>query len=216
MKELTVTSLFIIVSLSSTFANVLKYVPIAKSGKWPPKFCNKLDCPRYTVLETHKEYELRQYSASSWMSTNTAGVDYSKASSTNFMRLFRYISGTNTDKKKIAMTAPVLTMITPGQGPACENNFTMSFFMSPEVKTPPTPTEKGVFPQDMPKMNVYVRSFGGYVRDIKEWIKETIKLGQAIGDTSKYHTEFSYTAGYDSPFRFLNRHNEIWFIAKQQ
>uniref|UniRef100_K1Q7M7 Uncharacterized protein n=1 Tax=Magallana gigas TaxID=29159 RepID=K1Q7M7_MAGGI len=97
MKELTVTSLFIIVSLSSTFANVLKYVPIAKSGKWPPKFCNKLDCPRYTVLETHKEYELRQYSASSWMSTNTAGVDYSKASSTNFMRLFRYISGTNAD-----------------------------------------------------------------------------------------------------------------------
>lgn len=55
------------------------------------------------------------------------------------------------------MTAPVLTMITPGQGPACENNFTMLFFMSPEVKTPPTPTEKGVFPQDMPKMNVYVR-----------------------------------------------------------
>uniref|UniRef100_K1RSZ0 Uncharacterized protein n=1 Tax=Magallana gigas TaxID=29159 RepID=K1RSZ0_MAGGI len=43
------------------------------------------------------EYELRQYSASIWMSTNTAGVDYSKASSTNFMRLFRYISGTNTD-----------------------------------------------------------------------------------------------------------------------
>uniref|UniRef100_A0A8W8MJU8 Uncharacterized protein n=1 Tax=Magallana gigas TaxID=29159 RepID=A0A8W8MJU8_MAGGI len=102
-----------------------------------------------------QEYELRQYSASSWMPTNTAGVDYSKAS--NFMRLFRYISGTNTDKMKIAMTASVMTMITPGQGPACENNFTMSFFMSPEVKTPPTPTEKGVFPKDMPKMNINVR-----------------------------------------------------------
>lgn len=60
----------------------------------------------------------------------------------------------------------------------------------------------------------FFRSFGGYVRDIKDWIKEAIKLGQAIGDTSKYHTKFSYTAGYDSPFRFLNRHNEIWFIAK--
>ncbi|XP_065926133.1 heme-binding protein 1-like [Magallana gigas] len=101
------------------------------------------------TLRQIQEYEPRQYSASSWMSTNTAGVDYSKASSTNFMRLFRYISGTYDD-------------------------------------------------------------------NIKEWIKEAIKLGQAIGDTSKYHTEFSYTAGYDSPFRFLNRHNEIWFIAKQQ
>ncbi|XP_065925869.1 uncharacterized protein [Magallana gigas] len=49
------------------------------------------------------EYELRQYSASSWMSTNTAGVDYSKASSTNFMRLFRYISGTNTDSRLVDM-----------------------------------------------------------------------------------------------------------------
>lgn len=68
--------------------------------------------PQNTILKTLKvfnhdnslcfdcqEYELRQYSASSWMSTNTAGVDYSKASSTNFMRLFRYISGTNTDSE---------------------------------------------------------------------------------------------------------------------
>ena len=60
-------------------------------------------------------------------------------------------------EEKIAMTAPVITMIMPGQGPACENNFTTSFFMSPKVQNPPAPTGKDVFLQSMPQMKVYVR-----------------------------------------------------------
>lgn len=59
--------------------------------------------------------------------------------------------------QKIAMTAPVLMMIMPGQGPACEDNFTMSFFMSPKVKNPPAPSQKEVFLDKMSQMKVYVR-----------------------------------------------------------
>lgn len=59
--------------------------------------------------------------------------------------------------QKIAMTAPVLMMIMPGQGPACEDNFTMSFFMSPKVENPPAPSQKEVFLDKMSQMKVYVR-----------------------------------------------------------
>lgn len=45
-----------------------------------------------------------------------------------FMKLFDYISGGNSAKAKIPMTAPVLTKIEPGQGPNCESTFTMSFY----------------------------------------------------------------------------------------
>lgn len=46
----------------------------------------------------------------------------------------------------------------------------------------------------------FFRLFGGYVIDIKEWIKEVIKFGQVIGDISKYYIEFFYIVGYDSLF----------------
>jgi hypothetical protein len=42
-------------------------------------------------------------------------------------------------EEKIAMTAPVVIRLIPGPGPACESNFTMSFFMSNKVKNPPQP-----------------------------------------------------------------------------
>lgn len=44
------------------------------------------------------------------------------------MKLFDYISGGNSAKTKIPMTAPVVTKIEPGQGPNCESTFTMSFY----------------------------------------------------------------------------------------
>ncbi|XP_062602201.1 heme-binding protein 2-like [Saccostrea cucullata] len=199
--------------ISTTLGEVLKFIPRLT---WPPDFCNKLDCPKYQVLEKNKDYELRLYESSGWMSSNTAGIDYKEASYTNFRRLFRYINGTNEKAEKIAMTAPVLIMVQPGPGPACENNFTMSFFMSPKVANPPAPTEKGVFPQKMPQMKVYVRSFSGYVISINTWLEEAKKLEEAISakEAGKFHTEFFFTAGYNSPFQIFNRHNEIWFIAK--
>lgn len=43
-------------------------------------------------------------------------------------KLFNYISGANSANAKIEMTAPVLTKIEPGQGPACNSAFTMSFY----------------------------------------------------------------------------------------
>lgn len=46
----------------------------------------------------------------------------------SFMKLFDYISGANSAKAKIPMTAPVLTKVEPGQGPNCESTFTMSFY----------------------------------------------------------------------------------------
>jgi len=43
-------------------------------------------------------------------------------------KLFNYISGGNSAKEKIEMTALVLTKIEPGKGPTCNSTFTMSFY----------------------------------------------------------------------------------------
>jgi hypothetical protein len=55
-------------------------------------------------------------------------MDKDTAMKGSFMKLFDYISGGNSAKTKIPMTAPVVTKIEPGQGPNCESTFTMSFY----------------------------------------------------------------------------------------
>ena len=47
-------------------------------------------------VSAEQTYELREYVASQWVSTTSVGVDYDQAQYQDFMRLFRYISGSNT------------------------------------------------------------------------------------------------------------------------
>ncbi|KAJ8302042.1 hypothetical protein KUTeg_021029 [Tegillarca granosa] len=214
MKSLYLSLLVVIVGVVK--ADPLYFKPRVNQvgSKKLPNFCNGLECPQFKVVKKFKDYELREYRLSYWVSTNIVGVDYKTASKELFERLFKYISGANVKKQKIEMTAPVLTKIIPSQGPACESNFTMSFFVS--MKNPPLPSSKDVFLSRLPRQRVYVRYFPGYhMSDIEYWIQEAIDLAKSIGDQSKYETKYYYIAGYDSPFRFLNRHNEIWFIANQ-
>ncbi|XP_064635331.1 heme-binding protein 2-like [Lineus longissimus] len=184
------------------------------SGYQPPAFCRGVDCPRFTIIKTEKEFEIRKYEVSYWTSTDMYEMDLQDAFRTGFRRLFKYITGENENKEKLAMTCPVLTKIKPGPGPTCESNFTRSF-MVPFSHQPsaPAPTDKDVYLNSMPEMTVYVRSFGGFASET-DWIQNAADLAQAIGNASLFDDSHFYTAGYDSPYRPTNRHNEVWFLAK--
>ncbi|XP_067684113.1 heme-binding protein 2-like isoform X1 [Haliotis asinina] len=218
MEVLAVLSVCLLVCLCNSASPYLRFVLKFSKDRdqleRPPTFCHGLDCPRFKVLKSVKgEYEVREYSASQWVSTNSAGIDFAEASQTNFRRLYNYISGKNSAGKKIKMTAPVIIKIIPGPGPACESNFTMSFYVVKD--NPPTPTDSKVFLQGFPSFRAYVRSFGGYdMESIKPWLKEADKLRNFLNGTYSYNTDYYYTAGYDSPFKILHRHNEVWFIAE--
>lgn len=177
-----------------------------------PDFCHGLDCPDYKVLQNETTFELREYVATQWVSTSLKGVQFQDAERKMFFRLFDYISGKNNESKKIAMTAPVLTRIIPGQGPACENDFIMSFFVSPNGGQPPAPSDPTVELTARPSARVYVRSFGGFATE-DVVVKEAEQLAQDLGSVP-YEMTYYFTAGYDSPFKFFGRHNEIWFLAK--
>lgn len=195
--------------------------PLALTEGEKPWFCHDLDCPAYTskknitVEGVLAPIELRAYPAAKWATTRVLDVDnYDKAVATGFWRLYKYISGENTAETKIEMTAPVIVRVDVGAGPECDSGFTISFYVPVEHQAaPPEPTSELVAITELPAMKVYVRSFGGWAVG-KRYVAEASSVTQALSDAG-YAVDDSYyfTAGYDSPFRLLNRHNEVWIPA---
>ena len=180
-------------------------------GDAAPWFCHGIGCPAFEVLDKTSEYELRAYNSTAWAATTVTGMNYTKAVSTGFERLFGYISGANEDGVKIPMTAPVIATVTPGQGPACESNFTVGFYQPKAA--PPAPTSPDVFVLQWPAFKAYAAQFGGFASQ-DDILKHAADLGKTLeSEKIKFDSEHFVSAAYDPPFRVLHRHNEVWFKA---
>ncbi|KAI8463957.1 MAG: SOUL-domain-containing protein [Monoraphidium minutum] len=178
-----------------------------------PWFCHDLECPKYKVVENMTDIgiEHRQYPVAKWVTTVVEGKSYDSAVAAGFWRLFKYISGNNKDAAKVDMTAPVTVKVKPGQGPACKDEFTISFFIPFEHQaSPPQPSDDAVVIESRPALDVYVAAFGGWAKG-STYLQHAADAGDALEDKGlKIDSGFFYTAGYDSPFRLTNRHNEVW------
>ena len=67
---------------------------MAAAAPTTPSFCNKLNCPTFTVVKSfagEPNFEIRSYDTYKWASTNITGVteqEWSKVTQTGFGRLF--------------------------------------------------------------------------------------------------------------------------------
>ncbi|CAH1788823.1 unnamed protein product [Owenia fusiformis] len=180
-----------------------------------PAFCNGYDCPRFKVLREMPDYEVREYEESRWVGTDVSGASFRQAGRSGFWRLFRYISGNNVANAKIPMTCPVLRTIFPKEVAGSEGKYTTLFFQPLNLQEigGPAPSDPDVYLQVVPKVVMYVRSFGGYASE-DDYLNEADILAASINNSSAYINDEYYAAGYDSPFKFWNRHNEILFKAR--
>jgi len=178
--------------------------------------CHGLECPKYTVLNHTKDWELRRYDVTKWVATNTTAMTEDKeVEDAMFFKLFHYISGQNAKSQKIPMTAPVLTKVIHGAGPNCASTFVMHFMLTfDQWAEPIPPTDSSVYIVETPQMDVYVRGFGGfateqdYVTNLNKLATELTTSGASVED------KFFFDAGYDGPYTFLGRHNEVWLLKK--
>ncbi|GBM12532.1 hypothetical protein AVEN_188701-1 [Araneus ventricosus] len=166
------------------------------------------ECAPYTVVESHADYEIRSYSALTWMTTTETNRLPRIAKYKAFMKLFRYISGANDREEKINMTVPVRMKATPSG----EEVIHEMSFMVPRVfaDNPPNPTDKEItVNKEGPRMYA-VRTFSGYAWRHATWLEEAEKLKNSLlDDDTVDKTEF-YEVGYDPPFQLFDRRNEIW------
>uniref|UniRef100_A0A672YST9 Heme binding protein 2 n=1 Tax=Sphaeramia orbicularis TaxID=375764 RepID=A0A672YST9_9TELE len=191
--------------------------PIMLKAVGQALFSTGLQNPKFTAEEKQgQDYEVRTYHATKWVSTSLKGMDMDQAMNTGFRRLFKYISGTNQNNVKVEMTAPVTGFVEPGAGPACESQFTVSFYIPEEhQENPPQPSDPDVFIEQRKEFTAYVRTYGGFSneqlkRDELQKLLESLKR-----DGVEYVDQPYYVAGYDSPFKLMNRRNEVWILKKQ-
>ncbi|KAF7657649.1 hypothetical protein LDENG_00024130 [Lucifuga dentata] len=181
-------------------------------------FSAGLQHPKFTAQEKKAEdYEVRTYHATKWISTSLSGMQWDAAMNAGFRRLFNYIQGNNQSKVKVEMTAPVSCRVDPGSGPACETQFTVSFYIPEEHQAnPPAPADPQVFVEHRKEFTAYVRTYGGFSNE-KLKHEELQKLVESLKrDRAPYIDEPYYAAGYDSPFKLTNRRNEVWILKKEE
>lgn len=185
----------------------------------PPWFCHNLDCPKFEVHSKEEAFEVRQYAAATWVSTDVEAYAYALAANTGFKRLFQYIDGANHAAVKIPMTAPVRTRISASKGPFCKNNFTVSFFVpfAFQKEGVPKPNNPDIYVEESPAFTAYVAQAGGYVMDDYSIARMTKRLTDSLEEAGvPFNTEEFYFAGYDAPFRITGRHNEVWIAAEEE
>ncbi|CAE5957716.1 unnamed protein product [Arabidopsis arenosa] len=194
---------------------------VAQIGKFPPS-CNRIECPSYELVHSGNGYEIRRYNTTVWVSTEPIpDISLVDATRTAFFQLFAYIQGKNEYHQKIEMTAPVISQVSPSDGPFCESSFTVSFYVPKQNQPDPAPAENLRIQKWNPRY-VAVRQFSGFVSDdsIGEeaaaldsslkgtaWANaiEKSKEDGGVGSDSAYTV-----AQYNSPFEFTGRVNEIW------
>ena len=146
----------------------------------------------YEVIKAIDSVEIRFYPSATLVQTSGGN---------NFGKLFRYISGSNESEEKIAMTAPVYMN---------EDKSEMAFVMPLDVhqKGAPEPMGENVSLRITEPRYVAAIRYGGYTNASKE-ATHTKRLMKALEDNSieaKGAVEF---LGYDSPYKFYNRRNEV-------
>ncbi len=163
-----------------------------------------VETAKYTVLRGDGEYEIRRYPS---MLVATVGDAPSR-----FSVLFKYISGANRSRSKIAMTSPVITSTEIAMtSPVFSDSGSMSFMVPSEydAETVPEPTDERVTINAVPERVVATVRFRGFAW--KESVKKQTERLQSWLEVEGITTRGApFLLQYNPPFvpGFLRR-NEV-------
>ena len=172
----------------------------------------------YSVLLKDETLEIRQY-APSIVAEVIVNDNFEDASNTAFRKLFKYISGSNSSRSKIAMTAPVsqeaqsekIAMTAPVGQRASEQGWAVSFMMpaSYTMETIPLPEDASVKLREVPAYSAAAIRYSGTWSE-KRYKKHLDILNNWIEQNELEATGTPLWARYNAPFTpWFMRRNEI-------
>ena len=163
----------------------------------------KTETQPYQIIKTEKDFEIRLYPSATMATISMDAKSYKELSSPGFRKLASFIFGGNQSNKSIAMTSPVHMDINDSQS-------SMSFVMPSEYTKDnlPKPNDSSIIIETTAEEYVAAIQFGGYAND-DEIKKYASKLENALkANEIGYYGNFRFL-GYNAPYQFWNRKNEI-------
>jgi effector-binding domain-containing protein len=171
----------------------------------------------YKVVKNDDPFELREYPPQVLAETIVDG-NLEEAGNKAFRRLFRYISGDNTSRSKIAMTAPVsqekkgekISMTAPVSQQAVQGKWAVSFMMpaSYTLETLPIPDDQSIKLRQIPARRVAAVRYSGF------WSEEKYLLHKE--KLEKWIKENRYTVAGDPVWARYNAPFTPWFMRRNE
>ncbi len=164
---------------------------------------SSIEKQEYRLVQSDKEYEIRYYPSAMKATVYSSAKSYRQMSTPGFRTLAGFIFGGNESNTRIAMTAPVHMDINDSES-------AMSFVMPSKYdeQSLPRPKDSRVKLEQSQPEYVAVLRFGGYANDGKI-ARYSEKLGKALEKKGiSYSGNFRFL-GYNSPYQFIGRRNEI-------
>ncbi len=188
--------------------------------------------PNFEVIETSDDIEYRRYQPFVIAQTIVATDERSEANSIGFRRLFQYISGANTAREKIQMTAPVIqsdsastaasakgekiAMTAPVQQSATEAGWKVAFVLPLHftMDTAPRPGSSDIELHQVQARTMAVLGFSGRWTDRNIRQHQTELMSKLEKTDVKIIGEPEFAA-YNAPFRppFMRRNEVMVEIA---
>ncbi len=179
---------------------------------------------KYEVIRVDDKIEIREY-APSIVAETVVNEDFEDAGNQAFRKLFKYISGDNTGRDKIAMTAPVsqqekqsekIAMTAPVGQRVASQGWAISFMMpaSYTMDTIPQPDDPAVVLRQIPKYRAAVIRYSGLWSE-KNFADQLEKLHAWIAQNQLEIAGEPVWARYNAPFTpWFMRRNEILIPIK--
>jgi hypothetical protein len=171
----------------------------------------------YTVLKTDDIFELREY-PSQVLAEIIVDGDLEDAGNKAFRPLFRYISGDNRSRGKIAMTAPVsqeqkgekISMTAPVSQQKTQGKWAVSFMMpaSYTLETLPTPNDPDIKLRQVPASRVAAVRYSGFWSE-EQYLRHKEKLEKWIKENRYTVSGEPVWARYNPPFT-------LWFMRRNE
>jgi hypothetical protein len=177
-----------------------------------------IEKPEYEVLKNRGDFEIRRYEAMIVAETRVDS-EFEKAGNEAFRRLFKYISGDNTARAKISMTAPVvqepssekIAMTAPVVQEADGSGWRVAFGVPKEYswETAPQPNDARVSLRQVPERTVAAVRFSG-AWGVDRFANRERELRAQLAEHGLQPVGEAVYARYNPPFTpwFLRR-NEV-------